>query len=108
MSQFISRPSYQEPFFDPNQLPEERLTNAWWRFFTYLFSAVEGVNPSGTIVNFAGSTAPDNYLICDGSSYTTSQYPNLFSAIGYTYGGEGENFNVPTSVPAIGIDIIKT
>jgi microcystin-dependent protein len=39
---------------------------------------------------------PPYYLLCDGSSYSTSTYPQLFSAIGYAYGGSGGSFNVPS------------
>lgn len=38
---------------------------------------------------------PLNFLLCDGASYATADYPNLFNIIGYTYGGSGDNFNVP-------------
>jgi microcystin-dependent protein len=38
---------------------------------------------------------PLNFLLCDGSSYVTADYPDLFNIIGYTYGGSGDNFNVP-------------
>lgn len=53
--------------------------------------------PTGSVVDFAGSTAPSGWLICDGSSYSTSTYANLFAAIGYAYGGTGSSFNVPDS-----------
>lgn len=49
----------------------------------------------GTVVGFAGSAAPTGWLICDGTSYATATYPNLFAAVGYTYGGSGANFQVP-------------
>ncbi|HEX4367254.1 MAG TPA: tail fiber protein [Rhodopila sp.] len=39
--------------------------------------------------------APYGWLLCDGAQYTTSQYPDLFNRIGYTYGGSGVNFAVP-------------
>jgi hypothetical protein len=38
---------------------------------------------------------PQNYLLCDGSSYLVSDYQDLFNLIGYTYGGNNLNFNVP-------------
>jgi microcystin-dependent protein len=38
---------------------------------------------------------PLNFLLCDGSSYATVDYPDLFNIIGYTYGGSNDNFNVP-------------
>lgn len=35
-------------------------------------------------------------LLCDGSSYLRTTYPNLFAAIGTTYGSvDGSHFNVP-------------
>ena len=40
--------------------------------------------------------APPFYLLCDGSSYSTSTYNQLFSAIGYAYGGSSGTFNVPS------------
>ena len=39
---------------------------------------------------------PPFYLLCDGSSYSTSTYNQLFTAIGYAYGGSGGSFNVPS------------
>ena len=51
--------------------------------------------PTATVLPFAGSALPGGFLFCDGTSYLTTQYPNLFTAIGYTYGGSGGNFNVP-------------
>jgi microcystin-dependent protein len=38
---------------------------------------------------------PPNYLLCDGSSYSTSSYQDLFNLIGYTYGGSDLTFNIP-------------
>jgi microcystin-dependent protein len=51
--------------------------------------------PTGAIIDFASNTIPPGYLMCDGSSYPTATYPNLFAIIGYYYGGSGANFNVP-------------
>jgi microcystin-dependent protein len=54
-------------------------------------------NPSGTIVAFAGSTAPNGYLIADGSAVSRTTYATLFAVIGTTYGtGDGSTtFNLP-------------
>lgn len=62
-----------------------------------LNSALNGFTavPAGTIMHHAGSNAPSGYLVCDGASLITTSYPELFSAIGYTYGGAGVNFNIP-------------
>jgi microcystin-dependent protein len=51
--------------------------------------------PFGTIIDFAGTLVPDGYLDCNGQSYTTTLYPELFNVITYTWGGSGSNFNVP-------------
>lgn len=55
-----------------------------------------GLNP-GFVAPFAGTTAPDGWLVCDGSAISRTTYANLFAAIGTTYGpGNGTTtFNVP-------------
>jgi microcystin-dependent protein len=54
-----------------------------------------GGNPVGSIIAFGGIAAPTGYLLCDGTIYSSSAYPALFSIIGYAYGGSAGNFNVP-------------
>jgi len=52
----------------------------------------------GEIVQWAGTTNPypGKWLDCDGSSLLRSAYPDLFSAIGTTYGAvDGTHFNLP-------------
>ena len=52
--------------------------------------------PSGTIVAFGGSTPPSGWLMCDGTSYSNSEYPDLSKAIGNAFGGTpGATFRVP-------------
>jgi microcystin-dependent protein len=52
--------------------------------------------PYGTIIQCAAVNIPGGWLLCDGSSLSkTGIYENLFGAILYTYGGSGDNFNVP-------------
>ena len=48
------------------------------------------------IMPTSATYSPPNFLLCDGSSYSTTTYNNLFSAIGYAYGGSGSSFNVPS------------
>ena len=52
-------------------------------------------NPVGSLQAYAGASAPTGWLLCNGTSYTTAAYPELYSVLGYTYGGSGANFNVP-------------
>lgn len=53
--------------------------------------------PSGTVVSFAGNTAPEGWLMCDGSAISRNDYADLYSVIGTTYGnGNGStSFNIP-------------
>ena len=51
--------------------------------------------PSGVMVPFAGKTVPDGWLLCNGASLAKASYPDLFTAIGYTWGGNGDTFYLP-------------
>ena len=51
---------------------------------------------TGEIKIFAGSAAPANWVFCQGQTLLISNFPELFSVIGTTYGGDGVfSFNVP-------------
>ena len=54
-----------------------------------------GEAPVGMIVRY-DFAAPTNWLACDGSTLTTTDYPELFAIIGYEYGGSGTDFDLPT------------
>lgn len=43
----------------------------------------------------ATDAPPVGTVACNGASYPTAQFPDLFAIIGYTYGGAGANFNMP-------------
>ena len=51
--------------------------------------------PTGTILEWTGDVAPDGFLLCNGISYLTNQYQELFNIIGYKYGGSTTTFKVP-------------
>ena len=53
--------------------------------------------PVGTVLEFAGTTPPDKYLLCDGQAVSRTDYAELFAIIGTMYGeGDGATtFNVP-------------
>ena len=60
------------------------------------------VSPVGSVIAFAGSTAPGGWLLCDGSGYSSANYPDLYAVIGTSYGSTSGNFLVPdlrTRVP---------
>ena len=56
-----------------------------------------GLLVTGTIADYAGSSAPSGWLECDGSAVSRLTYGNLFSAISTTWGaGDGSTtFNLP-------------
>jgi len=63
---------------------------------------VTGSDPhdAGMVVTYAGTNAsiPAGWLLCDGASLDTTTYADLFTALGYAYGGAGANFNIPNMV----------
>lgn len=72
----------------------------------------ESVNPTGSIIQFAGSAAPNGYLICDGNAISRTTYAALFNVIGTNYGvGDGSTtFNLPNfkGNVAVGYDSSQT
>lgn len=67
--------------------------------------------PVGAVMAYAGPvdppvtalTSPPNeltleswgWMVCDGRSLKTQEYPELFAALGSLYGGSGASFNIP-------------
>lgn len=58
--------------------------------------------PTGTIIMHSGTTAPDGWLLCDGTAYAKSAYPDLDAALQFTgfpgnypFGSTSTTFNVP-------------
>lgn len=56
-----------------------------------------GLSPVGSIMQYAGSSAPSGWLLADGSAVSRTTYASLFTAIGTAYGsGDGSTtFNLP-------------
>jgi len=53
--------------------------------------------PTGSILPYCGTTAPDGWVLCDGAQVNRVDYKALFDVIGTTYGvGDGSTtFNLP-------------
>ena len=52
--------------------------------------------PTGVVLPYAGSAAPEGYLLCDGSTFDGDQYPELRDALGDTYGvHSGTSYYLP-------------
>lgn len=49
-----------------------------------LISEVPEELPIGAIVMYGGTTAPDGWLICNGASFSSSTYPDLYTHLGST------------------------
>ena len=62
-----------------------------------LDSYVAARMPPGATIDFAGSTVPNGWALCDGRALNRTTYAKLFAAIGTTWGaGDGSTtFNIP-------------
>lgn len=62
-------------------------------------TAINFLAPTGSIIAYAGASAPSGYLLCDGTEYSqTGAYAALFAIIGTAYNTGGETagyFRVP-------------
>lgn len=60
---------------------------------------LQGGCPVGGILFYTGSVLPSGFLWCEGQAVSRATYPNLFSAIGTTWGaGNGSTtFNLPAT-----------
>jgi microcystin-dependent protein len=65
--------------------------------------ALTTTHPVGSVIAYAGSSAPPGWLICNGDEVAKASYPELFSTIGTTYnvngtapiGDAANNFRLP-------------
>lgn len=66
-------------------------------FIGRINGAWSGLIPAGVTVPYAGTTAPNGWLLADGSAVSRTTYADLFGSIGTAYGvGDGATtFNLP-------------
>lgn len=62
-----------------------------------LLTPTSSLIPSGSIMQYGGSTAPPGWMICNGAAVSRTTFATLFAAIGTAYGsGDGSTtFNIP-------------
>lgn len=62
-----------------------------------IMDATGFVMPVGSIMPYGGTTAPDGWLMCDGSAVSRTTYADLFTVVGTAFGeGDGvTTFNLP-------------
>lgn len=80
--------------FSANTVIESAKVNA---NFAELQDDIATTPPIGSVIPYAGSAAPDGYLIADGAEISRTTYSDLFAVIGTTYGvGDGSTtFTLP-------------
>ena len=73
-------------------------TDTYWILEEDLYGGIG--EPVGTIIWSANATVPAGYLLCNGAAVGRATYPELFDAIGTTYGaGDGSTtFNLPNLI----------
>jgi microcystin-dependent protein len=74
------------------------ITNAMITNLRVEARVIGATSPSGSVMAFAGSTAPSGWLLCDGTAYSQNTYPALYAAIGSAYATSGGQ-----SAPAAGL-----
>lgn len=80
---------------DDEIVPRQRITSIPYAMAAAnVDTATHGV-PAGTIVMFAGVTAPEGWIICNGAQLLKADYPALFRAVGATWGETATTFTLP-------------
>lgn len=91
-------------WLDQSENPLDEVTNAEWDTIEKLVGNLvfEVFNPMplaivGEVRFFALITLPDGWMLCDGRELEPDEYPALFEAIEYSWGGVGGGapFNIP-------------
>jgi hypothetical protein len=97
----------------PGQIAYKTITN--YNIGVGAVGGLEGGTPPGTVIYYyglppeEGGVIPEGYLRCDGSVVSVENYPNLFAALDYRFGDDGESkFILPiVTGPTNSIALIK-
>jgi len=89
--------AYSADTFTAGEVPTTAKWNKLWGNDADFDSRIIQAAPVGEVTQFAGSSAPTGWLLCDGSAVSRTTYAALFAIIGTTYGsGNGSTtFNLP-------------
>src|SRR5690606_23088487 len=55
-------------------------------------SQLQGAMPIGSVIDFAGVSAPSGWMVCDGRWVLKSEFPGLFSVLAMRFGGDSIRF----------------
>ena len=85
------------PRYDGFYINEENNAIYYYNGETLSGTNSADTTPIGSVMIYAGTTIPENWMKCDGQALSRTTYIKLFSAIGTSYGnGDGSTtFNVP-------------
>ena len=78
--------------------------------FNIMDEGIKEINLAGIINIYAGETAPNGWLVCDGSEISRTEYSDLFEIIGELY-GTGDNsttFNLPNLKGKVVVGVSST
>ena len=102
-----SKTEVNEKFTDANKLIKEKLDKTETAAdstklggltadkYALKSEASDGLKIGSYLLWSSDRTTPAGFLPADGRRLQKSEYIELFDVIGYTYGGSGENFNLP-------------
>lgn len=102
-----SKTEVNEKFTDANKLINEKLDKTETAAdstklggltadkYALKSEASDGLKIGSYLLWSSDRTTPAGFLPADGRRLQKSEYIELFDVIGYTYGGSGENFNLP-------------
>jgi microcystin-dependent protein len=76
---------------------EYKISGGNWMSFGSGATSVTSTDsvPIGTVSSFPMATCPAGWVEANGASVSTATYANLYTQIGYTYGGSGASFTLP-------------
>lgn len=83
-----------QPYLILNYIIKTNSSN-WQETNIVTYTPINYSSPIGTILPYSSSIIPNGWLLCDGTSYIKSNYPELSTLLGDIWGGDPTNFNVP-------------
>jgi hypothetical protein len=77
-------PTFKQQILDMFDNITKYMNNTFTNMQAQITVAIDQMEivPIGTVIAFWGNSAPNKYLVCNGSTYSTSSYPKLYSFLG--------------------------
>ncbi len=96
--QIFSTPySFKAATVEPNGVDSTAIKDQAIALADLSAKVAEALTPTGSVLSYVGTTAPQGWLLCDGAAVSRQQYPALFAIMGTSHGrGDGTTtFNLP-------------